>query len=260
MSKKALAVISFGTTYPAARRAIAEIEQTLCAAFPDYDFFRAFTSGVVIRKIERQEGIKIPTPEQLMAQLAADGYDEVVCQSLHVMPGIEYEKMLGQLAPYRERFSRLAVGKPMLYELADFEHICAGLLEVMGPRADDTAYVYMGHGTEHYANATYSQVENIFRFLGEDRVIVGTVEGFPALEHVRHGLQKLAVRKVILAPFMIVAGDHAQNDLAGDEEDSWKSVLEADGYEVATDLRGLGELKTVQRLFAQHARDAQEIS
>lgn len=115
----------------------------------------------------------------------------------------------------------------------------------------DEAYVYMGHGTEHFANATYSQVENMFRFLGAERVFVGTVEGFPDLEYIRRRLKKHGVRKVTLAPFMIVAGDHAQNDLAG-EEDSWKTVLEADGYEVAADLRGLGDMDAVRELFVRH--------
>lgn len=253
MSKKALAVISFGTTYPQARKAIGHIENDLCAALPEYDFYRAFTSGMVIRKIEREEGVKIPNPAELMQQLADAGYEEVLCQSLHVMPGLEYEKMLAQLAPYREKFQKLTVGKPMLFETGDYEHICERLLRDLPALAEDAAYVYMGHGTEHFANATYSQVENMFRFLGAERVFVGTVEGFPDLEYIRRRLKKHGVRKVTLAPFMIVAGDHAQNDLAGDEEDSWKSILEADGYEVTADLRGLGDMDAVRELFTQHA-------
>lgn len=257
MSKKALAVISFGTTYPQARQAIEEIEKSLRDALPEYDFFRAFTSGMVARKIERLEGIKIPSPAELMEQLVAEGYDEVLCQSLHVMPGVEYEKMLAQIAPYGEKLAKLLVGKPMLFAVRDYEHICAGLMERIPLQAADEAYVYMGHGTEHFANATYSQVENMFAFLGAERVLVGTVEGFPDLEYIRRCLKRLAVRKVTLAPFMIVAGDHAQNDLAGDEEDSWKSVLEADGYEVSVDLSGLGEFDTVRELFVVHALEAE---
>lgn len=252
MTKKALAVISFGTTYPQAREAIGQIEKALCAALPDYDFFRAFTSGMVIRKIEREEGIKIPNPAELMRHLSDAGYEKVLCQSLHVMPGFEYEKMLAQLAPYREKFTQLSVGKPMLFGADDYGHICARLLRDLPTLAADEAYIYMGHGTEHFANATYSQVENMFRFLGAERVFVGTVEGFPDLEYIRRRLKKHGVRKVTLAPFMIVAGDHAQNDLAGEEEDSWKTVLEADGYEVTADLRGLGDMDAVRELFVRH--------
>lgn len=257
MSKKALAVISFGTTYPEARRAIAQIENDLRAAFPDYDFYRAFTSGMVIRKIAREEGVTIPNPADLFAQLAADGYEEVLCQSLHVMPGLEYEKMLEQMAPWRTRFARFAVGKPMLYEAGDYRQICESLLNGLPALAADEAYAYMGHGTEHFANATYSQVENMFRFLGAERVYVGTVEGFPDLAYIEKRLARHGVRRVTLAPFMIVAGDHAQNDLAGPEEDSWKSILTAAGYDVTTDLRGLGDRDAVRSLFVSHCRAAQ---
>lgn len=258
MSKKALAVISFGTTYPRARQAIAQIEDRLRQALPDYDFFRAFTSGMVIRKIEREEGVRIPNPAELMEQLAAAGYEEVLCQSLHVMPGMEYEKMCMQLLLYRERFRVLSTGKPMLFHAEDYAEICRRLLREIPALADDEAYVYMGHGTEHFANATYSQVENMFRSMGAERVYVGTVEGFPGLDYIRGRLKWHGVRRVTLAPFMIVAGDHAQNDLAGEQEDSWKSILQADGYEVATDLRGLGELDAVGELFCAHACQAIE--
>lgn len=256
MSKKALAVISFGTTYPKAREAITRIEQRVCRALPEYDFYRAFTSGMVIKKIEREEGMRVPNPAQMMEQLAAAGYEEVLCQSLHVMPGLEYEKMRMQLAPFEHRFSKMTVGKPMLFSGEDYAFICRRLLEQMPALDADTAYVYMGHGTEHFANATYSQVENMFRYLGAERVYVGTVEGFPDLAYIRRRLRRHDVHRVILAPFMIVAGDHAQNDLAGPEPDSWKSLLQADGYAVQIDLRGLGERDDVGELFAAHACQA----
>lgn len=258
MSKRALVVVSFGTTYPQARAAIDHIEQALREAFPEYDFFCAFTSGMVIRKIEREEGVRIPNPEELMQKLGQAGYDEVLCQSLHVVPGLEYEKMLSQLLPYREQFAKLAVGKPMLCGAEDYEYICRHLMQQLPALGEDEAYVYMGHGTAHFANAAYSQTENMFRHLGAERVYVGTVEGFPDLAYIRRRLQKRGVRRVTLAPFMIVAGDHAQNDLAGDGEDSWKSILEADGCEVCAVLRGLGEQAAVRELFVRHAQAAAE--
>lgn len=258
MTKKALVVVSFGTTYPAARRAIEQIETRLREQFADYDFYRAFTSDMVRRKIEREEGLCIPNPSALLARLADEGYDEALCQSLHVIPGIEYEKLLRQLAPYQTRFAALRLGKPLLFGEADYRDLCAGLLETLPPLAADEAYVYMGHGTEHFANAAYSQVENMFRALGAERAYVGTVEGFPGLDYVRGRLQKQGVRRVTLAPLMIVAGDHAQNDLAGDE-DSWKTALEADGLSVSADLRGLGELDAVREIFLRHCKDAAEV-
>lgn len=255
MGKKALAVVSFGTTYPAARRAIEALEYGLQQAFAAYDFYRAFTSDMVRRRIEREEGIHIPNPAELLARLADEGYDEVLCQSLHVIPGLEYEKLLRQIEPFRARFSVLRVGKPLLFGEADYRALCAGLRQKLPALAADEAYVYMGHGTEHFANAAYSQVETMFRSLGMERVYVGTVEGFPGLDYVRGRLKQHGVRRVTLAPLMIVAGDHAQNDLAGDE-DSWKTVLEAEGLSVSADLRGLGELDAVQEIFVRHCRNA----
>lgn len=256
MSKKALAVISFGTTYPDARMAIERIENHLKQSFPDYDFYRAFTSGMVINKIQREEGIKIPNPKELMTKLLEQGYDEVLCQSLHIMAGIEYEKMLHQLFHFEDKFKKMSIGVPMLFSQYDYEHICSELLEHMPKLKDDEAYVYMGHGTEHFANSAYSQVETMFRFLEAERVYVGTVEGFPSLDYVLKRLRKHNIRKVTLAPFMIVAGDHAQNDLAGDEKDSWKSILKDSGYDVQINMQGLGDLDCVCDLFCKHCHDA----
>lgn len=252
MAKRALAVVSFGTSYPQAREAIARIECVLAQARPDCDFYRAFTSGVIIRKIEREEGVRIPTPGELMEQLAAAGYDEVICQSLHVIPGHEYDKLCAQLAPYAARFRRLEIGKPLLYEQEDFTVCCRALLDAQPPLENDEALVWMGHGTDHIANGAYALAENTFRYLGGERIYVGTVEGFPDLDYVMGRLAAHGVRRVTLAPLMIVAGDHAQNDLAGGEPDSWKSRLEAAGYTVRVRLQGLGELPAVAERFAAH--------
>ncbi len=253
--KRALAAVSFGTTYPDAREAIAQIEAGLCAALPGYDFYRAFTSSIVRRRIEQAEGVRIPGAGELMEQLAAAGYEEVRCQSLHVMPGLEYEKMCAEIAPYRERFQRFTVGAPLLAKPEDCLTVCEGLLDGIPARAPDEAYVYMGHGTGHFANAVYSELENRFRALGAERVYVATVEGFPGFQYVRDRLRARRVRRVTLAPLMVVAGDHARNDLAGDGEDSWRSMLLRDGVEVRLDLRGLGEIAAVRELFAAHCQD-----
>lgn len=251
MGKKALVVVSFGTSYPQARTAIAQIEQALASAYPDYDFFRAFTSGIIIRKIEREEGIHIPTPEECMEKLAKDGYTEVICQSLHVIPGHEYEKMCAQIQPFAKNFTKFLIGKPLLYTEDDYLQLCKNLQTKIPALEADAAFVYMGHGTDHIANASYALVENTFRYLGAERVYVATVEGFPNFAYVLKRLETHQVRKVWLAPLMIVAGDHAQNDLAG-EEDSWKTELQARGYEVAVQLTGLGEYSEIAQQFAAH--------
>ena len=256
MPKKALMVVSFGTTYPEARRAIESLEARLHEAFPDYDFYRAFTSRMVARKIEREEGVYIPSPAELLEQLAAQGYEEVRCQSLHVIFGIEYEKLTAQLAAYRARFRVLTAGAPLLWESEDYLQLTRALLTQMPALAEDEAYVFMGHGTEHPANAAYALVENCFRWHGAERVYIGTVEGFPHFDYALARLRHHGVKRVHLAPLMIVAGDHAQNDLAGEDEDSWKQRLASEGYETQTHLIGLGELDAVAEIFIAHCRAA----
>lgn len=255
MTKRALAIISFGTSYPDARHAIEVLEQSLANSMPGYDFYRAFTSGMIIRKIEREEGIHIPNPAELMEQLQKAGYEEVICQSLHVIPGLEYEKMCAQIRQAAGQMT-VKIGQPMLTSQEDYITVCQALLGEIPALAADEAYVYMGHGTEHAVNAAYSQIENTFRFLDAERVYVGTVEGFPALDYVQKRLRAHNIHKVWLAPFMIVAGDHAQNDLAGEEKDSWKSILTAEGYEVEIVLRGLGTIPGIGELFISHCQDA----
>jgi len=252
--EKALAVISFGTTFPDARQSIAKIEAELCAAMPDYDFYRAFTSSIVRKRIEDAEGIRIPGAGELMEELCAAGYKEVCCQSLHIMPGMEYEKMCRELIPYREKFDRFAIGEPLLSTPDDCRMVCEGLLSSLPERAPDEAWVYMGHGTEHFANAVYSEMENQFRALGAEHIYVGTVEKFPGIEYIRDRLKKRQIRRVTLAPLMIVAGNHVKNDLAGDNDDSWKSILTQDGFDVRLDLRGLGEVAAVREQFAAHCQ------
>ncbi|MGE4549418.1 MAG: sirohydrochlorin cobaltochelatase [Intestinibacillus sp.] len=259
MGKKALMVVSFGTTYPEARKAIEKLEKRLQDAFPDHDFFRAFTSDMVRRKVEREEAIIVPNPAELLAQLADEGYEEVRCQSLHVIFGYEYEKLLAQLAPYQDRFKHFVMGKPLLWDTGDYLCLVRALLAEMPRLGEDEAFVFMGHGTEHPANAAYALVENVFRYAGAERVYVATVEGFPHLDYVLARLEKKQIARVYLAPLMIVAGDHAQNDLAGDEDDSWKSRLLHEGYEVETHLFGLGELDAVGALFENHCREAEMV-
>lgn len=257
MGKKALVVASFGTVEPEARKAIERIEEQLRAAFPDHDFFRAFTSRVVAARIEREQGERIPAPDELLAKLAAEGYEEVRCQSLHVIFGQEYEKLLAQVEPYRSRFAKLLVGKPLLWETPDYLRLTSELLAVMPKLDSDEAYIFMGHGTAHPANAAYALVENCFRYHGAERVYVGTVEGFPHLDYILARLYRHEVTHVHLAPLMIAAGGHAHNDLAGPREGSWKSRLEGEDFLVDLHLNGLGEVPAVGAMFVDHCRAAE---
>ena len=254
--KKAIVAVSFGTSHPDARRAIERIEAALADHFSDRDFFRAFTSGMITRKIEREEGIVIPSAGEIAETLYRDGYTDVIFQSLHIIAGSEYEKFLEQIAPFRASFERVTVGLPLLYSIEDYAEVCRALLSHMPPPNDDEAVVYMGHGSAHPMNAAYSQLENTFRLLSRERVYVGTVEGFPELDYIENRLRHREVKRVLLAPLMIVAGEHAKNDLAGSDDDSWASQLRAAGYDVTLDMRGMGELAGIAEIFVRHAETA----
>ncbi len=257
MSKKALIAVSFGTVDREARKAIEQLEGQLKAAFPEYDLFRAFTSRKVAERIEREQGEHIPAPDELLEMLAAEGYDEVRCQSLHMICGKEYEKMLAQAEPYRSRFADFRIGKPLLWDTQDYLRLTNALVVAM-PRLDnDEAYIFMGHGSAHPSNAAYALVENSFRYHGAERVYVGTTEGFPHLDYILARLHRKDVTHVYLAPLMITAGEHAHTDLAGEGEASWKNRLAGEDFLVDLQMTGLGEIPGVGAIFVDHCRKAE---
>lgn len=255
MEKKAIVVASFGTTYQNALKAIEQIEQAVLSHFPDRDFFRAFTSGMVRKKIAANAGPIILSPAQLFQQLTQQGYQDILCQPTHVIPGIEYEMLLNDALPYHS----VTVGEPLLFNQEDYMCCANAVLSFLPPLTDNEALVLMGHGTTHFANAAYSQLEQTFRALGHDSVYVGTVEGFPDFSYVLNRLNRRQIKKVYLLPFMVVAGDHAQNDLAGDQENSWLHMLTSHGYQAEAILRGLGELPQIADLFTNHCQNIQHI-
>lgn len=259
-NKQALVVVSFGTTDPAARKAIETVERYLAAQCPERDCLRAFTSGMIIERIRREQQLSIPTPEQLMQQLLEQGYTDVICQPLHILNGWEYEKMCRQIAPYAGQFSSFRVGKPMLTDFSDYEACCQIIEQNMPLPQDGEALVLMGHGSDHFANAAYCQLESVLRDRGWDSIHIGTVESYPSLAVIQKRLRKSPVERVTLMPFFIVAGDHAQNDLAGEDDDSWKSILEQEGYAVTVHLKGMGEFPETGALFARHVTEAQPFS
>lgn len=260
MSKKALVVVSFGTSFDEAIPAIINIEETCKKAFPDYDFYRAFTSGMIIRKLKRTKNQIIHNPEEIMQQLAEEGYEEVLCQPTHIINGMEYEKMMSMLAPYKEQIPTIRVGTPLLTEEEDYKKACEIVMgEIQGSLGDGEAFVLMGHGTEHYANSAYCQFENMLRDLGYENTYVGTVEGFPSLDYVIRRLRLREIKKIHLMPLMIVAGDHARNDLAGAEADSWDSILRKEGFETEIILKGLGEIDAIADMFVEHLKRARNI-
>lgn len=248
--KKAILIVSFGTSHmDALKNSIEKIEEQVKETFPEYRIYRAFTSGMILRKLKRQ-GINIHTVQEALKQMKTDGIDQVIVQPTHIINGIEYDKMMRDVLEYDKQFRTLRVGKPLLTSVDDYKKaIHAVMAEVR--LGEDEALVLMGHGTDHHANSAYPTLEYTFHLLGYSQVLIGTVEGFPDLKNVMTKLEISEVKKVILLPFMIVAGDHAKNDMAG-EEDSWKTELRAAGYEVTAVVKGLGELKGIRNIYMEH--------
>ena len=255
--KQAILAVSFGTTYPdTLEKTIAATEAALAQAYPGWPVYRAFTSGMILKKLRQRDGVEIDNVAQAMARLEREGYTQVAVQSTHVMHGEEYEKMLAQLEPYKLTME-IAVGAPLLHAQSDYEAVADALLSWLPLPADGEALVLMGHGTAHFANSAYAQMEHVLQSRCP-RIYIATVEGYPTLDSVAEQLQRQPeIRRLTLAPFMLVAGDHARNDMAGGE-DSWKEVLEGKGYEVACILQGLGECPAIQKLFVAHCGEAME--
>jgi sirohydrochlorin cobaltochelatase len=257
--KPVLLVVSFGTSFDDTReKTIGAIEKALAAAYPDYEQRRAFTSQIIIDKLAKEEGIKIDNVQQAMKRLVKDGVKEVVVQPTHVMNGEEYDSVIEAVEPFEKRFTRITYGQPLLITDADYNAVIDTIAGETAPYADDhTAFVFMGHGTEHSANATYAKLGQMLKARGLSRYYVGTVEASPSLDDVLAELKKTSgITRVVLSPLMIVAGDHANNDMAGDEPDSWKTIMESEGYEVTPVLKGLGEYPGIQSVFVRHAGQA----
>lgn len=254
--KKAIVVVSFGTSYKETRdKNIQPCEEMIAAEFKGYDFYRAFTSNMIIKKVAVEEKIHIPNPIQILDQLVADGYEEVVVQTLHIICGEEYCKLREQVASYQDKFKKIILGRPLLSKIDDYKKAIEAVKKQLPALGEKEAVVFMGHGTDHEAHSAYCAVD--YMFDQEDLpVFVGTVEGYPELEEVIKRLKRTEIRKVYLMPFMLVAGDHATNDMAGDEEDSWKVILEQEGYEVECMLVGLGENPAIRERFLIHIKEA----
>lgn len=258
--KKAILAVSFGTSHPdTLEKTIAAIEDSLRCAFPDREVRRAFTSGMIIRKLKSRDGLAVDTVDEALDKLAEEGFGDVVVQPTHIINGEEYDKLRALAAPFSGRFARLSFGAPLLTGADDYPAAASALMGVLPSMAEAQAVVYMGHGTSHHANSAYALMEYVLHDLGRRDVVIGTVEGYPGFAEVTRRLEEMGgISRIYLAPMMVVAGDHAKNDMAGPEPDSWKSQLEAIGYAVTCDLRGLGENPGIRRMFADHAAAAAE--
>jgi len=256
--KPVLLVVSFGSSYNETRDlTIGAIEEALQAAYPDYEVRRAFTAQTIIDILKDREGLEIDNVTQAMSRMIMDGVKEVVIQPTHVMPGAEYDDIMAEIAVFADQFDRFKVGEPLLTEAADYDALIASLIEETAEyNAEGTAIVYMGHGTHHEANSTYATLQEKLIEAGHTNYFIGTVEASPSLDDVLALVKDSGAKKVVLLPLMIVAGDHANNDMAGDEEDSWKTAFVNAGFEVECVLKGLGQYAGVREMIIQHAADA----
>ena len=280
IGEKELLVVSFGTSFNDSRVAdIKSIEDALQEANPDWSVRRAFTAQIIINHIQARDGEKIDNMTQALDRAVANGVKNLVVQPTHLMHGAEYDEMCEALEQYKDKFESVAIAEPMLGEVgsdatvinADKEAVAkaitaaavadAGFESLDAAKDAGTAFVFMGHGTAHVAKVTYSQMQAQMQQLGYENVFIGTVEGEPeetSCEAVIEAVKAAGYTNVILRPLMVVAGDHANNDMAGSEDDSWKTMFEAAGFTVDCQIAGLGEIADVQALYVAHTKAAIE--
>ena len=277
-----LLVVSFGTSFNDSRTAdIGGIEKALQTAYPDWSVRRAFTAQIIINHVQARDDEKIDNMDQALQRAVDNGVKNLVVQPTHLMHGAEYDELTAAVESYKDKFESVSIAEPLLGEVGDSDDAVnddkkavaeaitaeavktAGYDDLDAAEADGTAFVFMGHGTSHTAKISYSQMQSQMNDLGYKNVFIGTVEGEPedtACEAVIEKIKEAGYKKVVLRPLMVVAGDHANNDMAGDDEDSWKSQFEASGAfdKIDTQIAGLGEIAAIQDLYVAHTKAAMD--
>ncbi|MBR1590645.1 MAG: sirohydrochlorin cobaltochelatase [Acidaminococcaceae bacterium] len=261
--KDAVLVMSFGTTMKETReKTIDATVQDIQAALPDVKVVVAYTSHIIIDRIKAKEGLVIPTPEEAMEQLKAEGYTRIALASLDIIPGMEYDYKNGIFEIYRTQFKKMTMGLPLLYwqgqedQRDDVMEVVEAFSAQFPALGSEDALLVMTHGTPHPSNAYYAVIQDRLNRLGKGCIMVYSVEGMPVLEDVIPELKKAGIKHVTLMPMMMVAGDHANNDMAGDEDDSHKVILQNEGFTVTPYIHGLGENAAVRNIFVERALES----
>lgn len=256
-----LLVVSFGTSYNDNRAAtIGAVESAMETAFPDYAVRRGFTANIIIEHVQRRDGVVIDDVTEALARAKANGVKNLLVQPTHLMNGYEYGDLVKELEACAGDFESVKIGAPLLTTDEDFAVVAQAMVDAAAGHDDGkTAVCYMGHGTEAASNGIYARMQQHLTGSGHDNFFVGTVEAEPTAEDLVKLVKAGGYEKVVLRPMMIVAGDHANNDMAGDGEDSWKSVFTAAGFQVECEINGLGELEAIQQLLAAHAGEARPL-
>lgn len=258
-SDKEILVVSFGTSYSNSRHVtIGAIEDAIREAYPDYQVRRAFTAQIIIDKLKKEENIEIDNVKQALDRAVANGVKTLVVQPTHLMNGLEYNDLKKELDKYKDKFDKIALGKPLLTSDEDFKQVIAAITNDTKEYLDgETAICFMGHGTEADSNKVYATLQEKLKAAGYNDYFVGTVEAKPSVDDLIAQVKESGkYKRVILQPLMVVAGDHANNDMAGDEEDSWVSKFKAAGFEVKPVLRGLGQNYDIQKIYLEHVKAA----
>ena len=260
IGERELLVASFGTSFNDSRRlTIGAIEKRMADTFPDWSVRRGFTSQIIIDHIQKRDKVAIDNITQALDRAADNKVKTLVVQPTHLMYGLEYKDLEKEVGKYTDAFEKVAIGAPLLDTDGDMADVVDAIVKATAEYDDgETAIVFMGHGTEAESNGVYAKMQQVLTDSGHEHYFIGTVEATPTVQDVLKQVKKGSYKKVVLEPLMIVAGDHANNDMAGDEEDSWKSIFEKEGYEVTCVLRGLGELEDIQNILVRHAQSAMD--
>ena len=258
IGEKELLVVSFGTSFNDSRRlTVGAIEKALQEAYPDWSVRRAFTSQIIIDHLAKRDGEIIDNVHDALERAIRNGVKILVVQPTHLMDGFEYNDLKKELAAYADAFDRIVLGDALLTIDRDFDMVAEAIVEATAAYDDgETAVCFMGHGTEAASNSVYAKMQTVLSEAGCEHYYIGTVEAEPSVEDVLESVRAGSYKRAVLRPLMIVAGDHANNDMAGDEADSWKSVFEVAGYEVSCVVEGLGQLPAIRQLIVEHAGEA----
>lgn len=260
-ANKAILVVSFGTSVNETRRlTIDAIENAIRSAYPEYRIYRAWTSKIICSKLLKRDHVKIDSVTEAMIRMKEDGIRDVIVQPTHVINGIENEQMKADALEFSSEFESIRFGAPLLTSDRDSSEIIDAVVQEFPNLSGRELLVLMGHGTTHYANSIYAALDYRFKDQGHLNIFLGTVEAYPAIGTLLRIAGQKKPEKIILAPFMIVAGDHALHDMSGDDEESWRSQFEAAGFQVECVLKGLGQYPAVQDMFVKHIADVIKVS